>query len=83
MLTYEETKIRPLTFDDIDNIQNETVRNEIKGVINEGLSGTQTNIEVSSDIFQYSWVIFILVAGLIIFLFARQVSEYQQGGFVG
>ena len=64
----------------ISGIQNETVRNEIQGVIGTALSAGQNNIEVNSFLFQYSWVLVIGIVALVIFLYSRSMIELRSGG---
>lgn len=68
--------------DSISNIQDDAVRTQVQAVIDTGLSDVQTNIEVNSDIFQYSWVLMLGVTGMVVFLLTRRIVEFNQGGFV-
>lgn len=64
----------------IQSIQNETVRTEINDMMNEALDSAEFNIQVNTDFFQYSWVFVILLAGIITFMYARQIVVFQGGG---
>lgn len=66
----------------IKNINDATVRNSITNVISTGLEQTENNIDVNTTIFQYSWVILLLVTGLVVFLQSRRMVEYGAGGFI-
>ena len=66
----------------IANINNAQVRQSIYNMTDEALGATHTNIEVNSDLFQYAWVIVLVLAGLIVFIYTRQVTEFRAGGFV-
>lgn len=68
----------------ISQIQNTTIRNSIQAGINSGLEAAEMNIEVNSDIFQYSWVFVIALAAVVTFLYTRSLVEFQRpgGGFV-
>lgn len=68
--------------DSISNIQDDAVRTQVQAVIDTGLSDVQTNIEVNSDIFQYSWVLMLGVTGMVAFLLTRRIVEFNQGGLV-
>ena len=67
----------------INNIDDATVRQQIQDVITEGLSAQQNNIEVNSDIFQYSWILVIGLTALVVFLYTRRIVAFSGGGFVG
>ena len=70
--------------DSISNIQDAGVRSQVQAVIAEGLSAQQNNIEINSDIFQYSWILVVALTGLVVFLYTRQLVEFRPGagGFV-
>lgn len=66
----------------IQNIQNDTVRQRVQGVINSGLSATEENIDVNNDLFQYGWIAALIIFGILIFIGARQMVEVGRGGGV-
>lgn len=69
----------------ISGIKDDAVRERVQAVIAEGLSDQEQNIEINSDIFQYSWIVVLVLAGLILFLYTRQMVEFSRfggGGFV-
>lgn len=67
----------------IASIQNDEVRTQLLSVLDAALDSQATNIEVNADIFQYGWVIAILLVGLVSFIFTRQTIEASgRGGFV-
>lgn len=67
----------------IAQINNTEIRTQIQAAIGEGLDATQTNIEVSTDLYQYGWVILLFVVFLVIFILSRQIVEInQQGGVI-
>ena len=70
-----------LANESIADINDATVRASIYNVTNTAFSASQTNIEVNADIFQYGWVLIIVLVGLVIFLFSRRTVEYS-GGFI-
>lgn len=63
----------------ISGIQNDTVRSQIQTVVSGGLAATQNNIEVNNALFQYGWIVVLVLAGLVIFLFTRSLVELQTG----
>jgi uncharacterized protein (UPF0333 family) len=72
-------KIMEDSLDDINDIQNETVRNRVKSVIQGGLDAGENNIEVNNTLFQYGWVLVIGLTALILFLYSRQLVEVGGG----
>ena len=66
----------------IADIDNAEVRTRVYAMIDQALDSQENNIEVNSDIFQYSWVIVLGLTGIIIFLYTRRVIEFSGGGFV-
>jgi len=70
------------TMPEIESIQDDDIRQSINNSINRAKDNTETNIDVSSDLFQYSWVMILIVTIVGLFLFTRKLVEYGQGGFV-
>jgi hypothetical protein len=68
----------------ISQINNTEVRTSLLNSIDEGLSAAQTNIDINTDIFQYGWILVIILTGFIAFIFTRKTVETTQGrgGFV-
>ena len=68
----------------VSSIQDDAVRTRVQAVIAEGLAAQENNIEINSDIFQYSWILVVGLSALVVFLITRQLVEFRpgQGGFV-
>jgi len=66
--------------DSISAIENVQVRDQLLETVGSAQSATQDNIEINAAFFRYGWVIALVLVGLIIFLFTRQLSEFR-GGF--
>lgn len=67
----------------IANIENDTIRSSWHNVISSAYDAADTNIEITSDMFRYAWVIMIILAGIVSFLFTRQIVEYNtRGGII-
>jgi len=64
----------------IDAIDDATIRTELRGAMTDAISASAENIEIQAAIFQYSWIIIVVIMGLFLFLYTRQLVEYQQGG---
>lgn len=65
-------------------INNTEVQTELYGAIDEALDSAQTNIDINTDIFQYGWIVVLILVFLIIFIFTRRTVEVQggAGGFI-
>lgn len=61
------------------DIQDAEVRASVTDGIESGLDALETNIDVSQDIFRYSWVIVIILTALVMFIFTRRIVETQGG----
>jgi len=68
--------------DTVQNIQDANVRNALIGTFNSANDNAVTNIQVATNMYQYSWGILIVLAALLAFLYARRLVEYGQGGFI-
>lgn len=66
--------------ENIAGIADETVRNQVNESMQSGRDATQTNIEVTSAMFQYAWVFFILILAIGFILYTRRQVEF--GGTV-
>lgn len=64
----------------VSKIQNATVRDKLNGIYGNSLGSIDNNIEVNNSLFQYSWIVVLILGGLIVFLFTRAMVEYGQGG---
>ena len=66
----------------INNISDATIKAEIQAAIGQAQDATQTNIDVGTDLFQYGWVLLLILLAVIIYLIARQNIEFSGRGFV-
>ena len=66
--------------DTLTQINDSVVRAQINASIQEGLDDLQTNIDINADIFQYGWVIAVVLVTLVVFLFTRRTIEVSGGG---
>jgi predicted PurR-regulated permease PerM len=67
---------------DINAIQDSEVREAVNSTIAAAKDAASTNINVSANMFQYSWIFFVIITALIVFLSARKLIEVGQGGFI-
>lgn len=80
-LYLEGQEIIANTNDTIQNITDTAVRDQLTSSLNSAMDSGQTNIDVSYNFFQYSWIFVIGIVALIAFLTARRLVEF--GGFGG
>jgi predicted PurR-regulated permease PerM len=66
----------------IDDIQDAEVRAAVMNISDAAIDAGANNINVNNQIFQYSGIIMILLAGLVVFLFTRRLVEFGAGGFI-
>jgi hypothetical protein len=63
-------------------IHDASVRSELLGLANDATDMTVTNISITTGMYQYGWLFFIIILGLAIFLYTRRSVELGYGGFV-
>jgi len=66
----------------IQGINDTEVRAAIQASIGEALESTELNINVNADLFQYSWVLILVLGVIVIFIITRQTVEVGKGGFI-
>lgn len=64
----------------IDNINDPAIRAQVQASIDEAKSATQTNIDVGTDLFQYGWVLLLILLAVVIYLLTRQTIAFNPGG---
>jgi len=70
------------TMPTIEEIQDDEIRQSINNSVNRAKDNTDTNIAIATDLYQYSWVMLLIVTLIGLFLFTRKLVEYGSGGFV-
>jgi hypothetical protein len=70
------------TEDSIAGIQDPEVKAAVTDIVSEAKANTINNIEVNAALFQYGWVLVIVLTGLIVFLYTRRLVEVGAGGFI-
>ena len=69
--------------DEIDLIQDTRVQAAVNSTVDAAFDAATTNINVNANIFQYGWLVMIILVGLIVFMQSRTIVEYnRRGGFV-
>jgi len=64
----------------IEDIQDDEIRMSINNSINNAKDNTETNIDVASNLFQYSWVMLLIITIVGLFLYTRRLVEFGGGG---
>lgn len=62
--------------EDIGNINDVTIRNKINDSTHDALDSVSDNVEVTNSIFQYSWIIILVLLGIIVLIYSRRSVEY-------
>ncbi len=65
----------------ISGIQDPVIRDQVRAATESAIAASQANIDINTSIYEYSWILMIGLTALVIFLFTRQQTEFQQGGF--
>lgn len=65
--------------DTISQIQDDTIRTNVQATLSEATAQTQNNIDVNAAIFQYGWVILLILSGLAIFIYQIRIKETTGG----
>jgi hypothetical protein len=66
----------------ISSISDADVKSELQATFAGAMSSEQDNITVGTNIFQYSWIVVLVIISLVLFLYARRMVEVGPGGVV-
>jgi len=66
----------------INQINDADVKAAVLDSVNAARDEGSNIIQVNAAVFQYSWVVIIALLALIVFLSARRLVEYGQGGII-
>ena len=64
----------------LEGISDASVKQNLQDSFSNALSATENNISLTTGMYQYSWLLFIGLTALIIFLFTRALVETRGGG---
>lgn len=64
------------------NISNTEVNARVQNVLNAGFDNLETNIDISGDLFQYGWILLLVISTLSVFIYVLRIKEIQGGGYV-
>ena len=76
----EGEKLLVMSNSSIERIQDQEVKDRIQAIIGSAKDSAELNIETSTNIFKYSWLIVIIITIIVLFLIARSYVEINQGG---
>jgi len=69
--------------DSIQGISDADVKTSVLDTVDKAYDASQYNMEINANFFRYSWVFVLILVGIMGFLYARTLVEYQRpGGFV-
>lgn len=73
-----------VTIDDIIDINDNIIRNEVNASLQSAKASAAHTIEINANMFQYSWILFLIISTMIIFLSTRRSVEFSRsgGGFI-
>lgn len=74
--------ILAMSQDEINDIDNPTIRARVNSTVASAMAAGENNIDVNSAIFQYAWVVVVVLTALIVFLQTRRLIEVGSGGFI-
>lgn len=66
----------------ISLIEDQNVKDRFYESVGNALDSQEQNVTITTNMYQYSWIIVLVLAGLVLFLFTRQVVEFSGGGVV-
>lgn len=66
----------------IADIHDPVVKQRVYNVVNTAYDAGEENINVNANIFQYSWVVMIILTGIVVYLQTRKLVEVGAGGFI-
>lgn len=66
----------------IQDISDPTVKASVEDSIQSAFDASQNNIDVNASIFQYGWILIIVLVALVVFLASRRLVEYGGTNFV-
>lgn len=70
------------SLDEIDGIQDLTVKASVNATVASAKAAATNNITVNSAMFQYAWVVVLVLTAIIVFLYSRRLIEVGAGGFI-
>lgn len=70
------------SLDDIAGISDPTIREQVNASVLAAQGQAANNIEINAALYQYGWVLVLIVSGLAFFLVARQLVSLG-GGQIG
>lgn len=66
----------------LEGISDVEIREAVNESINAAKDNAQNNIEVNAAMFQYAWIVVLVLCSLVLFLYTRRIVEYGGGGLI-
>lgn len=63
--------------DVIPNIDDPDIRSSLDGVFVSAVNSGESNIEISTSMFQWSWLVLLILTGVVFYLLTRQSIPYR------
>lgn len=64
----------------VQDIQNPEIRASLESTFASAIAASETNIEVSAGLFQYSWVLLLVLTSIVLFLVTRSLVAFSRSG---
>ena len=77
---YEAGENIYLRVNDTLEINNTEVNARVQSSINSGFDALETNIDINTDLFQYGWIIVLVLVALSLFIYVLRIKQIQAGG---
>lgn len=67
-------------YNPVASIDDPLIRAQLESTFDSAIDAGETNIEVSTSLFEFSWVFLLIIIGIVFFLLTKQAVPYQRGG---
>jgi len=64
----------------VQKINNPEIKASLESTFNSAIDASETNIEVSTGLFQYAWVLLLILTGVVLFLVTRSIVAFSRSG---
>jgi len=68
---------------DLNDINDSTVRDRINASLVNAMAAQENNIDITTALYQYSWIFVVALAAVMVFLMSRAIVEFRTGGYGG
>jgi len=67
-------------YNPVAKIVDPTIRASLENTFDGAIAASETNIEVSTGVFQYGWVLILVLIGVVLFLVTRSLIAFSRQG---